>query len=114
MTLQRESIEGKLNGVSLLMTHDPAVNTQEEAMSKMRDIIDSSRRELMELVLRTSGSIVPRPCKDLFWNMCRVVHLFYDTNDGFTSVEQMVSDVKAVMYVPLRVPDEKESVEYNI
>lgn len=108
-TFKRESDEGKLNGVSLQMTHDPAVKTQEEAISKMRVVIDSSRRELMELVLRTKGSVIPRPCKDLFWNMCRVVHLFYEANDGFTSLEQMVSDVKAVMYVPLAVPDEIES-----
>lgn len=97
---------GKLNGVSLIMIHDPAVSTEEEAVSKMRDVIDNSRRELMKLVIQTNGSIVPRRCKDLFWNMCRVVHLFYASKDGFSSAGQMVNDVKAVMFVPLSAPEE--------
>ncbi|PIA47659.1 hypothetical protein AQUCO_01400341v1 [Aquilegia coerulea] len=105
---KRESKEGKLNGVSLLMIHDPAVSIEEEAMTKMKNVIDSSRRELMQLVFQRNDSMVPRACKDLFWNMCRVVHLFYASNDGFTSVDQMVSDVKAVMYVPLTLPEEKQ------
>nr|QWD59168.1 ent-kaurene synthase [Aconitum carmichaelii] len=99
---KRESNEGKLNGIPLLMLSDPSVTSVEEAVRKMRRVVDNSRKELMRLVLQTDGSVVPRACKELFWNMCRVIHLFYASNDGFTSVEQMVSDVKAVMFVPLK------------
>ncbi|KAF9612185.1 hypothetical protein IFM89_038443 [Coptis chinensis] len=95
---KRENSAGKPNGVSLLMIHDPTVSTEEEAIQKLMDTIDGSRRELMKALLETDGSILPRACKDLFRMMCRVVHLFYMSNDGFSSIEQMVSDVKAVMY----------------
>nr|QWD59165.1 diterpene synthase class I [Aconitum carmichaelii] len=99
---ERENNEGKLNGISLLMLHDPNVTTEEEAARKMRTVVDSSRKELMRLVLQTNGSVVPRACKELFWNGCRVVHLFYAINDGLTSAEQMVSDVNAVIFEPLK------------
>nr|QWD59169.1 ent-13-epi-sandaracopimaradie [Aconitum carmichaelii] len=99
---KRESKEGKLNGIALHMLHDPSVTTEEEAVKKMRRVIESSRKELMRLVVQTNGSVVPRVCKELFWNMCRVVHLFYASNDGFSSAEQMVTDVKAVIFIPLK------------
>ncbi|KAF5179732.1 Ent-kaurene synthase [Thalictrum thalictroides] len=103
---KKDKKTGKLNGVSLLMIHDPAVSTKEEAMRKLTACIDSSRSGLMELILKKNGSVVPRACKDLFWDMCRVVHLFYVSNDGYTSAQQMVGYVNYVLFIPLQLPEE--------
>ncbi|RWR88495.1 ent-kaur-16-ene synthase, chloroplastic isoform X1 [Cinnamomum micranthum f. kanehirae] len=60
-------------------------------MREMRGLIDSTRRELLGMVLETKGSLVPRECKDLFWMMSKVLHLFYMRNDGYTSPKEMYS-----------------------
>ncbi|OVA15215.1 Terpene synthase [Macleaya cordata] len=117
---KRESKEGKLNAVSLLMIHGNGVITEEEAMGKIRGIIDNSRKELLRLVLQTKDSVVPRPCKDLFWKMSKVLHLFYRKNDGFTSVQEMVSAVNAVIEEPVNAPyttsrkDERSLVQFKL
>eukprot|EP00268_Persea_americana_P066135 TRINITY_DN8940_c0_g1_i11.p1 TRINITY_DN8940_c0_g1~~TRINITY_DN8940_c0_g1_i11.p1 ORF type:complete len:512 (-),score=97.48 TRINITY_DN8940_c0_g1_i11:232-1767(-) len=103
-TFQREGKEGKLNGVALRMFQGHGVSTEEEAMREMRVLIDSTRRELLGMVLETKGSLVPRECKDCFWRMSRVLHLFYMRNDGFTSPKEMVSAVNAVIHEPLDPP----------
>ncbi|KAK0594935.1 hypothetical protein LWI29_001930 [Acer saccharum] len=54
-TFKRESKEGKLNAVSIQMSHSV---TAEEVIKKIRAQIDSERRELLRLVLRENGSIV--------------------------------------------------------
>ncbi|XXG69080.1 hypothetical protein AAC387_Pa06g2033 [Persea americana] len=103
-TFQREGKDGKLNGVALRMFQGHGVSTEEEAMREMRGLIDSTRRELLGMVLETKGSLVPRECKDCFWRMSRVLHLFYMRNDGFTSPKEMVSAVNAVIHEPLDPP----------
>lgn len=100
---KREGQEGKLNSVSLRILHSCGSTSEEEAKKKIRSVIDSSRTELLRLVLLRDGSVVPRACKDLFWKMSRIVHLFYMQNDGFTSPSEMVSAVNAVIHEPLEV-----------
>ncbi|KAM2009837.1 hypothetical protein ACFX16_004557 [Malus domestica] len=96
---KRESAEGKLNAVSLAMIHGNGV-TEEEAIDEMKNVIVSKRRELLRLVLLEKGSVVPRACKDLFWNMSKVLHLFYAKHDGFTA-HDMMKTVNAVMEEPI-------------
>lgn len=98
--LQRESEEGKLNALSLFIIHGGGIATEEEAIKEMRATVVSKRRELLGLVLQEKGSMVPRVCKDLFWKMTKVVHLFYMKDDGFTSHE-MMNAVKAVVEEPI-------------
>lgn len=98
--LQREFKQGKLNAVSLLMTHGSGV-TEEVAIKKTMSYIDNQRRELLRLVLQENGSAVPRACKDLFWKMTKIVHLFYMENDGFSSNEEMIHLVNAVIHEPI-------------
>jgi ent-kaurene synthase len=98
--LQRESEEGKLNAVSLCMIHGGGVFTEEEAIKELKSIIGSKRRELLKLVLQEKGSVVPRACKDFFWKMIKVLHLFYMKDDGFTSNE-MINAVNAVIEEPI-------------
>ncbi|GMY33123.1 ent-kaurene synthase, chloroplastic-like isoform X1 [Fagus crenata] len=99
-SFKRESEEGKLNAVSLCMIHGGGVFTEEEAIKELKSIIGSKRRELLKLVLQEKGSVVPRACKDFFWKMIKVLHLFYMKDDGFTSNE-MINAVNAVIEEPI-------------
>uniref|UniRef100_A0A2N9J246 ent-kaurene synthase n=1 Tax=Fagus sylvatica TaxID=28930 RepID=A0A2N9J246_FAGSY len=99
-SFKRESEEGKLNAVSLCIIHGGGVFTEEEAIKELKSIIGSKRRELLKLVLQEKGSVVPRACKDFFWKMIKVLHLFYMKDDGFTSNE-MINAVNAVIEEPI-------------
>ncbi|PNX94319.1 ent-kaur-16-ene synthase chloroplastic-like, partial [Trifolium pratense] len=98
---KRESEEGKLNAVSLHMLHGNGVVTYEDTIDKLKGVIEEKRRELLRLVLKEKGSLVPRDCKDLFWKMMKVLNLFYIKDDGFTSNEMMYSTVNAVLKDPI-------------
>ncbi|GAU35833.1 hypothetical protein TSUD_56390, partial [Trifolium subterraneum] len=98
---KRESEEGKLNAVSLHMVHGNGVVTYEGTIDKIKGVIEDKRRELLRLVLKEKGSLVPRDCKDLFWKMMKVLNLFYMKDDGFTSNEMMYSTVNAVLKDPI-------------
>ena len=72
--LQRESEEGKLNAVSLkLLVHGSSFgsgsSSEEETINEMKSVVGAKRRELLRLVSKGKDSIVPKPCKDLFWKM---------------------------------------------
>ncbi|XP_020103571.1 ent-kaur-16-ene synthase, chloroplastic-like isoform X1 [Ananas comosus] len=98
----RECKEGKLNSISLRVVHSDSSISVEEAQRELKRSVETSRRELLRLVLK-EGSVIPRSCKDLFWKMCRILHLFYMNTDGFTSAKEMVSAVNAVIHEPLKI-----------
>ncbi|XP_068499357.1 ent-kaurene synthase TSP4, chloroplastic isoform X2 [Phaseolus vulgaris] len=99
-SFKRESEEGKLNALGLLIAHGNGVFTAEDAIEKLKGTAEEKRTELLRLILHEKGSVVPRDCKDLFWKMIKVLHLFYLKDDGFTSNE-MYSSVKAVIKDPV-------------
>ncbi|KAK1575082.1 hypothetical protein Q3G72_002385 [Acer saccharum] len=102
-TFKRESKEGKWNAVSMQMSHSV---TAEEIIKKIRARIDNERRELLRLVLveMENRSIVPRACKDLFWNMSKVLHLLYIKDDEFTK-HDMLNAVNEVIHEPISVDE---------
>ncbi|KAF0894041.1 hypothetical protein E2562_033920 [Oryza meyeriana var. granulata] len=108
---ERENVDGKLNSISLLVHHSGGSMSIEEAKRVAQKSIDTSRRNLLGLVLREQGA-VPRPCKQLFWKMCKIVHMFYFRTDGFSSPKEMVSAVNAVVKEPLKlkVSDQYQSI----
>ncbi|KAJ0044568.1 hypothetical protein Pint_03888 [Pistacia integerrima] len=106
-TFERELKEGKLNAVALQMIHSNGVITEDEAMQNIRSQINSNRKELLRLVLQEKGSIIPRPIKDLFWKSCKVAHLFYMEDDGFT-LQGMFSFVNEFFQEPVSVNKLKE------
>ena len=98
--LRRESEQGKLNAVTLRMIHSGGVITDDEAIKELKSNIGSKRRELPKLVLQEKSSVVPRACKDLFWIMTKVLHLFYMNDDRFT-LHEMINNVKVVIEEPI-------------
>ncbi|XP_052178339.1 ent-kaurene synthase TSP4, chloroplastic isoform X2 [Diospyros lotus] len=97
---ERESRQGKLNAVSLHMAHGCGAITTEESIGEVKTSIIYQRKQLLRLVLQEKGSLIPRACKDLFWKMSQVLHLFYMKDDGFTSHE-MINSVKAIIHEPI-------------
>lgn len=89
-----------MNAVSLSLIHGSGLATEEETINEMKSFVKSKRRELFRLVLQDKDSIVPRACKDLFWKMSQVLHLFYANEDGFTSNE-LIDVVKGVIEEPV-------------
>lgn len=103
-SFKRESEEGKLNAVSLYMIHSGGALPEEEAIEHFKGLIDSQRRQLLQLVLQEKDSVIPKPCKDLFWNMIKILHLFYMKDDGFTSNE-MMNVAKAIINEPISLDE---------
>ncbi|KAM0833897.1 hypothetical protein ACQ4PT_063960 [Festuca glaucescens] len=99
---EREGSEGKLNSVSLLVLHSGGSMSVEGARKAIQKTIVASRRDLLRLVLK-EDVVVPRACKDLFWKMCKILHLFYFQTDGFSSPKEMASAVDAVINEPLKL-----------
>ncbi|GKD15230.1 Ent-kaur-16-ene synthase, chloroplastic-like protein [Tanacetum coccineum] len=100
---KREFKEGKLNAVTLHMSHEKSGIVNDEIVKEIKILVKNQRREIMQLVLEAKGSIVPRACKDVFWNTCNVLNLFYATDDGFTG-NALLDIVKGVIYEPISHP----------
>lgn len=98
---QRESKEGKLNALSLYMCDSGGnIVTREDSTAEMKKLINDSRRELLRLVLERKKGIIPRACKNLFWHMSTVLHLFYIKDDGFTS-QDLIKVVNSIIHEPI-------------
>jgi len=98
--MQREYNEGKVNSVSLLVIQSGGSTSIAEARREIQKPIDTCRRDLLRLVLKKEGA-VPRPCKELFWKMCKVCYFFYSRGDSFSSPEEKAREVDAVVNLPL-------------
>lgn len=81
--------------------HDSAF-TEEEAITKIKEMAEGNRRKLMQIVYKT-GTIFPRKCKDMFLKVCRIGCYLYASGDEFTSPQQMMEDVKSLVYEPLTI-----------
>jgi len=99
---ERESSEEKLDSVSLLVLQSDGYMSNEEAKESLSMSVASWRKDLLRLVLK-EDSVVPRACRDLFWKMCKICHLFYSHTDAFSSPTEMMSTVNAVINEPLRL-----------
>ncbi|GAB4852982.1 hypothetical protein Ancab_017171 [Ancistrocladus abbreviatus] len=100
---KREAKEGKLNAVSLHLLHSSRAISEGEAMRELERLAEGKRRELLKLVLQGHSTDVPRACSVLFWKMSQVLHLFYRTDDGFTS-QDLEGTVKAILQDPIAMP----------
>uniref|UniRef100_A0A0A9B340 Terpene synthase metal-binding domain-containing protein n=1 Tax=Arundo donax TaxID=35708 RepID=A0A0A9B340_ARUDO len=111
-TYEREYSEGKVNSVSLLVLDSGGSMSIEEARREIQKPIETCRRDLLRLVLREEGA-VPRPCKELFWKMCKVCYFFYFRSDGFSSPEEKAGEVDAVINKPLQLKGSSGHVSFG-
>ncbi|PIN17551.1 cis-abienol synthase [Handroanthus impetiginosus] len=103
-TFKKEQQERKLNAVSLQQVADKGAISDDEAISKIQKMVEYHRRKLLKLILQTKGSIVPRECKHVFWKFCKIGYYLYSFVDEFTSPQQMMEDVKSLIFEPFNLP----------
>ncbi|MCL7028698.1 hypothetical protein MKW94_025769 [Papaver nudicaule] len=106
-TLKKEIKDGKtINAVTVLMNSGSV--TEEEALKKVRAMIEKSRRELLRLVLNSKDSVMPRACKELFWRVNKQMQFVYKDADGFgrynDGVKNLQELVNAIFEERLHVP----------
>ncbi|KAI9115485.1 hypothetical protein K1719_013804 [Acacia pycnantha] len=97
----------KLNAYTLRIAQRGGNVTEEEVTEELKDITEENRRELLKLFLKEERSTIPRACKDLFWNMAKVLYLFYLKDDGFVSNE-LLSTVRDVLEKPIVLHESSE------
>nr|QEV81856.1 terpene synthase 17 [Prunella vulgaris] len=97
---ERELKAGKLNVLSLYIMNNGGEVSKEDGITEIKRWIEEQRKELLRLVFEGKESVVPKPCKELFWHMCSVLHLFYSKDDGFTS-QDLIHVVNAVIHEPI-------------
>lgn len=74
----REKKQGKIN-YFLLLAHQHGQGGSIEAVKReVRSAIEAFiGRELLSLLVTEGGVVVHTPFRQEFWNMCKMVHLFY-------------------------------------
>uniref|UniRef100_A0A0D3HLS1 Terpene synthase N-terminal domain-containing protein n=2 Tax=Oryza barthii TaxID=65489 RepID=A0A0D3HLS1_9ORYZ len=119
MTYEKEMGTGKLNSVVLLQAlaagaargggggggaPAPAPASVEAARAEVRRAIQTSWRDLHGLVFGSGGSssIIPRPCREVFWHTGKVANVFYQEGDGYAR-KAMRSMANAVILDPLHL-----------
>nr|UVC58057.1 KSL3 protein [Isodon rubescens] len=96
-TYSREREEKTVNSVSV-----QAGVSEEEAVAKVKEVLEYHRRKVVKMVYQSQGSNVPRECKELVWKTCKVAHCFYGYDgDEFSSPRDIVDDIKAMMFLDL-------------
>uniref|UniRef100_A0A0E0JAH7 Terpene synthase N-terminal domain-containing protein n=1 Tax=Oryza nivara TaxID=4536 RepID=A0A0E0JAH7_ORYNI len=103
-TYRKEILAGKVNSVLLRALTDSG-NTSLESIEAAKDMVnsdaESSMVEMRSLVFSEGGPI-PRPGKDRFWEMCKIVFYFYREDDAYLTPKEMMSSARAVILDPLR------------
>ncbi|KAL2517490.1 Ent-kaur-16-ene synthase [Abeliophyllum distichum] len=103
-TFERERSERTLNSVSLLVLQSKGAITEEEAIAKVYEMIEQSKRKLLKTVLQTNGSLVPRECKNLFWYTANNCYYLYRQRDEFSSPRELRDHMNAVIFEPFILP----------
>ncbi|KAL8521794.1 hypothetical protein ACS0TY_012088 [Phlomoides rotata] len=98
----KERLEKSINSVGLHLAAQKGERaiTEEEAKSKIKEMAAYHRRKLMQIVYN-EGTVFPRECKDVFLKTCRTGYYLYSSDDEFTSPQQMMEDMKSLVYEPI-------------
>ncbi|KAK2979345.1 hypothetical protein RJ640_000682 [Escallonia rubra] len=107
-TFKREVVQGKMNYVSLYVAESQGKLTEEEAITKIRGIVECSRRELRWMVTQRKNNLIPKACKDVFWSGSNLAYYYYSSRDELTSPCK-VNDANSIMYEKIHLsPHGKE------
>ncbi|KAK6158722.1 hypothetical protein DH2020_006036 [Rehmannia glutinosa] len=100
-SFKREEEEMTLNSVIVQTVRGIS---EEEAILKVQQLVEYHRSKMVKMVYESKGSIIPRECKQLFWKVCKIAHCFYpyEGGDEFSSPRDIVKDLNAVIYEPLK------------
>ncbi|XP_057850327.1 ent-kaur-16-ene synthase, chloroplastic-like isoform X2 [Cryptomeria japonica] len=95
---EREIKQGKLNSMSLFMKEYPTTSIK-DATKWMRLTVSESTQQLLKNLLQPS--VLPRDCKQLYWNLVRNIQMVFLNTDEFTSPIVMLEHIEAVLFDPL-------------
>ncbi|XP_057850325.2 copalyl diphosphate synthase 1 [Cryptomeria japonica] len=95
---EREIKQGKLNSLSLFMKEYPTTSIK-DATKWIRLSVSESTQQLLKNLLQPS--VLPRDCKQLYWNLVRIIQMFCLNTDEFTSPIVMLEHIKAVLFDPV-------------
>ncbi|KAL9160415.1 hypothetical protein ABFS82_08G198100 [Erythranthe guttata] len=101
---QNENEETRLNAVSIILKEDEEKG-EEMAISKIEKMVEYNRRKLLRMVYRR-GTILPRKCKDLFSDLCKMGYYLYLSGGGdeFTCPQLIMGDMRLLIHQPLKLP----------
>ncbi|WMV40439.1 hypothetical protein MTR67_033824, partial [Solanum verrucosum] len=100
----REQGESSMNLVTILMTQSPRRKniSEEEAIMKIKEILESNRRQLLKMVLvQKKGSQLPQLCKEIIWWSSKMICFTYSHGDEYKFPEEMKNYIDEVIYKPL-------------
>ncbi|XP_049350174.1 beta-phellandrene synthase (neryl-diphosphate-cyclizing), chloroplastic-like [Solanum verrucosum] len=103
-TYKREQGESSMNLVTILMTQSPRRKniSEEEAIMKIKEILESNRRQLLKMVLvQKKGSQLPQLCKEIIWWSSKMICFTYSHGDEYKFPEEMKNYIDEVIYKPL-------------
>ncbi|KAK2979466.1 hypothetical protein RJ640_026364 [Escallonia rubra] len=100
---ERESVERKLNLCSLLVNQSNGSLAEEDAKDEVRHIIESSRREVLRMMLQTHGSLVPKAVKESVWKLSKLCHYLYARGDEFRTPGSGKDDINRIFYEPINL-----------
>ncbi|GLJ21154.1 hypothetical protein SUGI_0386970 [Cryptomeria japonica] len=98
ITYKRETKQGKINSVSLFMKEYPGTSV-ENATEWMRQTVNESTQKLLRNLLQPS--VLPRESKQLYWNLAKIVHLYYRNSDEITSPTAMLKHIRVIIFYPV-------------
>ncbi|CAI0437435.1 unnamed protein product [Linum tenue] len=99
---QREFDEGTINAMSLLLLHE-GDRSMDDAVEEVKRAIERERKQVLKLVfLEKEKEGIPNCCKQVFWDVTKVLLLFYLKDDGFTN-ERLVNLANSIVDEPICV-----------
>ncbi|KAG6409396.1 hypothetical protein SASPL_127435 [Salvia splendens] len=101
-TFEREREENKRSSVSIVIAEGRSV-TEEEAIVEIKEIVEYNITKQRQIVYKID-TIFPRKFKDIFLEGCKIFSHMYSSSDEFTSPQQLMADVKSLIYEPLTLP----------
>lgn len=98
--LQKESEEGTINLIVLYMQGHPERKI-EHAYSYVGEILNRTRKELLEHALMDDKNCVPKPCRKIHFMALKIFYLFYNSVNGYDSPTAMIQGINKAIYEPL-------------
>lgn len=98
--LQKESEEGKPNLVMLYMKGHPDRKI-EHAHTYISEILDRTKKELLEHALINDQNCVPKSCRKIHLLALKAFEMFYNSANLYDSPTAMIQDINNAIYKPL-------------
>ncbi|KAM7465984.1 hypothetical protein LguiB_013546 [Lonicera macranthoides] len=99
--LKRDTDERKINGCSLMVSQSDGAIPIEDVRAEVLRMIESSRRELMRMML-IELSVLPKTLIESFFYLHQISYYLYKKSDEYRILtERTVDDMNGLLYEPL-------------